>query len=211
MTLYGPRETAMRPAGARVLRVQNLRGGMVQATSLLGVRRSGHRHLRSHRLGPHGDRQGRGRCDQARHLPWRELLHGRPVRYRAPAQAVADGVVYVTEDRKVDGFFETMSATRNIYVGWLAAMRRLGPDSRRQAAAVGGAWIDRLQVRTLDGRRDLVELSGGNQQKVVIAKSLVQKPKLVFFDEPTRGVDVGRSPRYMTSSAASRSRASPWW
>jgi ABC-type sugar transport system ATPase subunit len=119
-------------------------------------------------------------------------LEGRPVRYRTPAQAVRDGVVYVTEDRKVDGFFETMDIRRNVEIGWLARFTKFWrPVRSQEARGAASAWTERLRVRALGLTARLIELSGGNQQKVVIAKSLVQKPKLVFFDEPTRGVDVG--------------------
>ena len=63
--------------------------------------------------------------------------------------------------------------------------------SRREAAKTGAEWIERLKVRAIGDETKVVELSGGNQQKVVIAKSLVQQPDLIIFDEPTRGVDVG--------------------
>lgn len=119
-------------------------------------------------------------------------LAGKKVRYRVPTQAVNDGVVYVTEDRKIDGFFETMSIDDNIYLGYLAG--KVGSrwlTSRREAAKVAGTWRKRLQVASINKQARVIELSGGNQQKVVIAKSMVQRPKLVIFDEPTRGVDVG--------------------
>jgi ABC-type sugar transport system ATPase subunit len=122
----------------------------------------------------------------------RIYLNGKPVRYRVPKQAVDAGLVYVTEDRKLNGFFETLSISENIYLGWLATkngFRFLISDHERESMAK--EWIKRLSVRTLSGNNRVNKLSGGNQQKIVIAKSLVQKPKIVFFDEPTRGVDVG--------------------
>src|SRR5262249_9641552 len=102
------------------------------------------------------------------------------------------GIVYVTEDRKLEGFFETMSIAENIGVGNLAAgLGRRMVVSMVEFRALAGDWIQRLQVRAINQDARVIELSGGNQQKVVIAKSLVQRPSLVIFDEPTRGVDVG--------------------
>jgi ABC-type sugar transport system ATPase subunit len=119
-------------------------------------------------------------------------LNGKPIRYRLPRQAVADGIVYVTEDRKLNGFFETMRIDENIYVGRLATPAGSSTLlSRREQARVGTEWVQRMKIRAINSRARIVELSGGNQQKVVVAKSLVQNPKVVFFDEPTRGVDVG--------------------
>src|SRR6202034_2461857 len=114
------------------------------------------------------------------------------VRYRVPRQAVRDGIVYVTEDRKVEGFFETMSIAGNLQTA--AEARGVNPlkiVSMNKARALDKTWIEGVSIRAIDGNASIIELSGGNQQKVVIAKSLVQKPKLVIFDEPTRGVDVG--------------------
>jgi ABC-type sugar transport system ATPase subunit len=122
-------------------------------------------------------------------------LRGRPVRYRTPTQAIDDGIVYITEDRKINGFFETMTIEENIYLGRLAT--RLGYRWLTKSAErrrIAGALMDRLKVRTLSRNAKVIELSGGNQQKVVVAKSLVQEPSVIFFDEPTRGVDVGAIP-----------------
>jgi ABC-type sugar transport system ATPase subunit len=119
-------------------------------------------------------------------------LEGRPIRYRGPKQAVNDGIVYLTEDRKAEGFFETMVAEDNIYIGWLATLLgRRFTFSRKERNEIGKTWVERLNIKATTRNAKVSEFSGGNQQKVTIAKSLVQKPKVSIFDEPTRGVDVG--------------------
>jgi simple sugar transport system ATP-binding protein len=119
-------------------------------------------------------------------------LDGRPVRYAVPAPAVKDRIVYVTEDRKTEGFFETMSIAENLHAGLLAAgLEKVAYVSRREMRALAAEWSGRLNIRAINDNARVIELSGGNQQKVVIGKALVQKPRLVIFDEPTRGVDVG--------------------
>ena len=120
-------------------------------------------------------------------------LDGREVRYAIPAQAVADGIAYVSEDRKLDGFFDTLGVAENIGLGWLAKFGRSAACLRRSAgcAQIALEWEERLSIRRIGADQPVLQLSGGNQQKVVIAKSLVQQPRLVIFDEPTRGVDVG--------------------
>ncbi len=127
----------------------------------------------------------------------RNLLHGgdirfdgKLVRYRVPSQAVKDGIAYVTEDRKLNGFFEMMSIDENIYLGWLAKAKA-AISHHSTETRVAAEWLKRLNIRAINRDARVNELSGGNQQKVVIGKSLTQKPKLVIFDEPTRGVDVG--------------------
>jgi len=193
-TLYGRRKSSVRPVGARVLTVQNLKMAPMVKNNSLSV-------FAGQITGVFG-LVGAGRTETFKIVAGvlkrdffhggEILLHDKPVRYRVPAPAVKAGIAYVTEDRKVEGFFETSSIARNIYLGLLSKFpQRRMMLSRREADAVGKTWIERLKVRTIGDNGKVVELSGGNQQKVVIAKSLVQEPDLIIFDEPTRGVDVG--------------------
>ena len=123
-------------------------------------------------------------------------LRGRPVRYRVPRQAVRDGIAYITEDRKVDGFFETMTVDQNIYLGYLSSPRvRRFLYSRQEMKRIADRWIETLSISALKRSLKIVEYSGGNQQKVVVAKSLAQEPTVIIFDEPTRGVDVSAIPQ----------------
>ncbi len=123
------------------------------------------------------------------------MLRGRPVRYDVPKQAIDDGIVYITEDRKLNGFFETMTVDENIHLGHLSTKRGFRAFlSRRQRRELAGALAEKLKVRSVSANAKIIELSGGNQQKVVVGKSLIQEPSVVFFDEPTRGVDVGAIP-----------------
>jgi ABC-type sugar transport system ATPase subunit len=122
-------------------------------------------------------------------------LRGRPIRYRVPRQAIDDGIAYITEDRKANGFFETMIVDDNVYIGKLAT--RSGFSfllARARRSKLANYWVERLKINALQRKARIIELSGGNQQKVVLAKSLVQEPSIVIFDEPTRGVDVGTIP-----------------
>ncbi|HYM33245.1 MAG TPA: sugar ABC transporter ATP-binding protein [Candidatus Cybelea sp.] len=193
-TLYGRRKTTVRPAGRRVLSIQNLRMAAMVKNNSLSV-------FAGQITGIFG-LVGAGRTETFKVVAGvikrdffhggEILLHDKPVRYRVPAPAIRDGIVYVTEDRKVEGFFETMSIAQNVYLGLLAKLRgKRKLLSRSEAEAVGERWIKALNVKAIGKGMKVVELSGGNQQKVVIAKSLVQDPELIIFDEPTRGVDVG--------------------
>ena len=120
------------------------------------------------------------------------VFEGKPVRYVVPVHAVRDGIIYVTEDRKLEGFFETMSIAENFYSGALAAgLTTSKAVSYAEMHEIAAGWSKRLDVKAINDNARVVELSGGNQQKVVIGKGLTQRPRLVIFDEPTRGVDVG--------------------
>jgi simple sugar transport system ATP-binding protein len=193
-TLYGARKSSVRPAGARVLTVQNLKMAPMVKNNSLSV-------FAGQITGVFG-LVGAGRTETFKIVAGvlkrdffhggEILLHDQPVRYRVPAPAVKAGIAYVTEDRKVEGFFETSSIARNIYLGLLSKFPRGRMMlSRKETETVGKSWIEKLKVRAISDDGKVVELSGGNQQKVVIAKSLVQEPDLIIFDEPTRGVDVG--------------------
>jgi simple sugar transport system ATP-binding protein len=119
-------------------------------------------------------------------------LDDQPVRYYTPHEAVRDGIVYITEDRKSEGIFETMAIGDNIFAGILASERHAGWIIRvKEIQQLAARWIGRLNIKTINTNAQVVELSGGNQQKVVIGKGLAQEPRVIIFDEPTRGVDVG--------------------
>jgi ABC-type sugar transport system ATPase subunit len=123
-------------------------------------------------------------------------LRDKPIRYRVPRQAVRDGIAYITEDRKVDGFFETMTVDQNIYLGYLSSPRvKRFLYSTREMRRKADDWVASLSISALKRSLKIVEYSGGNQQKVVVGKSLAQDPTLVIFDEPTRGVDVSAIPQ----------------
>lgn len=187
-------EGGSRRAGTKVLSVQNLSMGKM-------VRNNSFTIYAGQITGVFG-LIGSGRTETAKIVSGivkRDFFHGgevrlfgRSIRYRVPRPAVRDGIVYVTEDRKLEGFFETMSIAENLQMGMLAA----GLDNRvivrmSEMRELAARWIKALNIRAINSNARVIELSGGNQQKVVIAKSLVQKPKLIIFDEPTRGVDVG--------------------
>ena len=104
---------------------------------------------------------------------------------------MAAGIGLVPEDRRQQGLVMSSSITRNIALASLRRLSRLGFIRGSMETTFAADWAIKLQMRYGRLANPVSSLSGGNQQKVVIAKSLIQKPKLVIFDEPTRGVDVG--------------------
>ena len=120
------------------------------------------------------------------------LVHGKPVRIRTPRDAVRQGIGYLSEDRKQFGLATTMDVQANIAMTSLSRMLRLGMFVDTQAlAATAADYVRQLGIRTPSVAQPVRLLSGGNQQKVVIAKWLLRDCDILFFDEPTRGIDVG--------------------
>jgi ABC-type sugar transport system ATPase subunit len=105
--------------------------------------------------------------------------------------AFALGMAYLPEERKRDGLFLKMPLSRNIVSATLRAFARWGIMSRRSEIEVAENLVSRLAIRASGVRQIVGRLSGGNQQKVMLSKWLIEKPKILIIDEPTKGVDVG--------------------
>jgi len=122
-------------------------------------------------------------------------LDGRDVSVRTPYHAVKAGIAFVTEDRRLSGFFHNFSVAENIsVVASLRSARRQFSLERVNLAlqkAFGRQFVDRLRIRCSSPDQNVTELSGGNQQKVIVAKWLAAGCDLFIFDEPTRGIDIG--------------------
>ncbi|MBL4813702.1 MAG: sugar ABC transporter ATP-binding protein [Rhodobacteraceae bacterium] len=117
---------------------------------------------------------------------------GKPARFRSPREAIDAGVAYVSEDRRKLGLAMPMSIRSNISLVTLDAfLSRFGLLNREKETAVAHSYRERLNIRTQDVDSEVGMLSGGNQQKVMLAKWLNMEPDLLIFDEPTRGIDIG--------------------
>ncbi|WP_406378742.1 sugar ABC transporter ATP-binding protein [Streptomyces sp. NBC_01618] len=138
--------------------------------------------------------QGSGRTSLARALFGAEpfttgtmTVDGTPLRPTRPRDAVRAGIALVTEDRKAEGLALRQSVTDNALLVTRAVPARGEAPADRDV----GALLERVRLRAPGGNQQVQYLSGGNQQKVVIAKWLAARPRILLFDEPTRGVDVG--------------------
>ncbi|RLV51272.1 sugar ABC transporter ATP-binding protein [Nocardioides mangrovicus] len=125
-----------------------------------------------------------------KHETGRVVIGGRPLKGGRPSEAIKAGIVMVPEDRKSQGLHLDRSAEENVVLPWERDLAGGGLMTRKLIRRVGTQQRERLDIR---GRMALPvkSMSGGNQQKVLIAKWLVKDPKVLIVDEPTRGVDVG--------------------
>jgi ribose transport system ATP-binding protein len=120
------------------------------------------------------------------------VLAGRTLAVRSPIDAIREGIAYLSEDRKAHGLAVKMSVAQNITLANTAAVTdRRGLIRAGEELAVARRFIEQLGIRTPSPGQAARLLSGGNQQKVVIAKWLFRESRVLFFDEPTRGIDVG--------------------
>jgi ribose transport system ATP-binding protein len=142
---------------------------------------------------------GAGRTEVARAIFGADIAHagevelgGQSLRIRSPRDAIAAGIAYVSEDRKAHGLAVKMSVAHNITLANLGALSsRAGFVDAPRERETAQRYIGQLGIRTPSPQQIARLLSGGNQQKVVIAKWLFRQARVIIFDEPTRGIDVG--------------------
>ncbi len=118
-------------------------------------------------------------------------IEGKPVRFREPIDAINMGIGFCSEDRKVEGIIPEMSVRENLTLAILPRLARSGVVDEARQREVVDRFIARLGIKTSGPEQKIRELSGGNQQKVLLARWLCMDPRLLILDEPTRGIDVG--------------------
>jgi simple sugar transport system ATP-binding protein len=118
-------------------------------------------------------------------------IDGRPVALTSPEAAIANGFGFAPEERKTDGIISDFSVADNIALALQARQGWAKPISSREKAALAANYIKSLDIRPADAERPIKFLSGGNQQKAVLARWLATEPRLLILDEPTRGIDIG--------------------
>lgn len=118
-------------------------------------------------------------------------MDGKPVKIRKPLDAMKQGIGYLPEDRKGDGIVGDLSVRENIILALQVMKGFFRPFSRAQAEAFADEYIRLLDIKTASSDTPIKSLSGGNQQKVILARWLLTNPKYLILDEPTRGIDIG--------------------
>jgi ribose transport system ATP-binding protein len=118
-------------------------------------------------------------------------IDGRPVRISAPSDAIREGLALVTENRKTDGLFFNFDGRANISSASLPQFSSLGFLNLRREDAEATALARQLELSRGAEAKSVQHLSGGNQQKVVIARWLLSKARVLILDEPTQGIDIG--------------------
>lgn len=175
--------------GGTILEVKNLSRGILQDISF---------EVKSGEVFGISGLVGAGRTELARAIlgidkpeSGEVYVRGKKVHYRTFADAIRDGLGLIPEDRKLQGLVQIMSVKRNTTLVNMKRVLRAGVISSSLEEKLSREYADKLHVVTPSMETEVQYLSGGNQQKVVIAKWLFQNSEILFLDEPTRGIDVG--------------------
>ncbi|GIF51456.1 sugar ABC transporter ATP-binding protein [Asanoa ferruginea] len=118
-------------------------------------------------------------------------VNGRRLRRLSPAAAIRAGIALLPEDRKAEGIIPDLSVRENIVLAAMPRLARAGIVTRAKQDAIVETFMTRLRIKAAGPEQRVAELSGGNQQKVLLARWLCLHPKVLLLDEPTRGIDVG--------------------
>ncbi|WP_067622220.1 sugar ABC transporter ATP-binding protein [Alicyclobacillus acidiphilus] len=184
----GAAASSMKKTGEPVLSAKNVRTSKIQDVSLQAYR--------GQVLGIYG-LGGSGRTEFLRALYGLDplisghiLLNGKPYQPKSPIHAIRSGIAYITEERKVDGFIPEMDSIVNAA---LPSMRKFSKGGFVQKDRMRAAVMDVLKQLQIRGNPEepIRGLSGGNQQKILFAKVILQDAELLLFDEPTKGIDIG--------------------
>ncbi|MCI9680120.1 MAG: sugar ABC transporter ATP-binding protein [Lachnospiraceae bacterium] len=119
-----------------------------------------------------------------------EIL-GKTTRNRSPKEAIQNHIAYVPNERKLEGLMLTDTVRFNISISVVDILKKFLKVDKKAEEQITEHWIEKLGIRTPSGETKVVSLSGGNQQKVVIARWLETKPEILILNDPTRGIDVG--------------------
>jgi ABC-type sugar transport system ATPase subunit len=175
--------------GPEVLRAEGLRGGRVRGASFA---------LRAGEVLGIAGLVGAGRTDLARLIFGADrpeggclLLDGAPIAVRSPREAIGHGIALLTEDRKGQGLVLGLSARENFALPNLGRWSRFGWIATRKESSAFMRYVESLNIRVAGPEQAARNLSGGNQQKLLIARWLENDARVLLFDEPTRGIDVG--------------------
>ena len=175
--------------GQEALRVEGLSGGIVRDVSFV---------VRAGEIVCLTGLVGAGRTEVARLIFGAEprasghiFIHGKEARIRSPRDAIRHGVGFVTEDRKEQGLVLGLTVRENVTLAHLDLLSHYGFIRRQQERSAARRFIEALGIRTPSPEQVTRNLSGGTQQKVVLAKWLLTESRVLLFDEPTRGIDVG--------------------
>lgn len=120
------------------------------------------------------------------------ILNGKRITNKSPKEAIDHGIVMVPEDRKTQGILPNMTVGENISISILHKLTNyLGLINEQQENQIIAESIRKLNVKTPNANKKILELSGGNQQKAIVARWLITEPQVLILDEPTKGIDVG--------------------